>query len=93
MVDDELVTLAKQGSQDAWARLYALHAGRLLVWLGTLGTGDAAAAAEDVAAESWLVASQKIAVAPLSLRSFVTWSACRAVSSGTITEPEAIVPK
>jgi RNA polymerase sigma-70 factor (ECF subfamily) len=72
-VDDELVASAKQGSQDAWARLYTLHAGRLLVWVGTLATGDTAAAAEDVAAESWLVASQKISGFTGTTAEFAGW--------------------
>ena len=73
MLDDEVVTLAKEGSQDAWAQLYVLHAGRLLVWLGTLLTGDAASAAEDVAAETWLIASQKIAGFTGSSSEFAGW--------------------
>lgn len=72
-VDDELVSLAKRGSQDAWAQLYALHTGRLIVWLGTLATGDCASAAEDVAAESWLIASQKIACFTGSSSEFAGW--------------------
>jgi RNA polymerase sigma-70 factor (ECF subfamily) len=73
MDDDELVARAKEGSQDAWAQLYAQHAGRLLVWLGSLNTGDTAAAAEDVAAESWLIASQKIGGFTGSSSEFAGW--------------------
>ena len=58
--DDELVARAKTGSEAAWAELYLAHAGRLQVWLRTLATGDAALASEDVAAEAWLVAAEKI---------------------------------
>jgi len=58
--DDELVAAAKRGDPDAWRDLYRAHAGRLLLWLETRtrGLDDNA---DDLAAESWLVAAQKIA--------------------------------
>lgn len=71
--DDETVALAKSGDQAAWAALYAAHAGRLLVWLGTAGTGDPGAATEDVAAEAWLVAAQKIADFTGTSSDFAGW--------------------
>jgi RNA polymerase sigma-70 factor (ECF subfamily) len=58
--DDELVARAKRGDAEAWRALYRDHAGRLLVWLGTRPLGDAAVTAEDLAAETWLVAAEKI---------------------------------
>jgi RNA polymerase sigma-70 factor (ECF subfamily) len=58
--DDELVARAKRGDAEAWRALYRDHAGRLLVWLGTRPPGDAAVTAEDLAAEAWLVAADKI---------------------------------
>ncbi|MBZ5737380.1 RNA polymerase sigma factor [Nocardioides mangrovi] len=58
--DDEQVTRAKQGDAEAWRALYRAHAGRLLVWLGTRPTQDYAVAPEDLAAEAWLVAAQKV---------------------------------
>jgi RNA polymerase sigma-70 factor (ECF subfamily) len=58
--DDDLVAAAKSGDPDAWRELYRAHAGRLLLWLETRATGldDNP---DDLAAESWLVAAQKIA--------------------------------
>lgn len=50
---------ARRGDEQAWAELYRRHAGRLRVWLSTLLNGDAAAA-EDIAAESWLVAARRV---------------------------------
>lgn len=50
---------ARLGDEDAWAVLYRRHAGRLRVWLTTLSGGDPGAA-EDLAAESWLVAARRI---------------------------------
>lgn len=61
MNDDELVTRAKQGDPEAWRSLHRAHASRLVVWLGTRPTGDAGVAADDVAAEAWLVAASRIA--------------------------------
>lgn len=58
--DDDLVAAAKGGDPDAWRELYRAHAGRLLLWLETrAGVPDESA--DDLAAESWLVAAQKIA--------------------------------
>lgn len=50
---------ARRGDEDAWGDLYRSHAGRLRVWLTTLLGGDVATA-EDLAAESWLVAARRI---------------------------------
>jgi RNA polymerase sigma-70 factor, ECF subfamily len=58
--DDDLVTRAKRGDAEAWRALYRDHAGRLLVWLGTRPTSDTAVSADDLAAEAWLVAAEKI---------------------------------
>ena len=59
--DDELVQRAKRGDATAWRELYRAHAGRLVVWLRTRPSGDVAVAPEDLAAEAWLTAAQKIA--------------------------------
>ncbi len=59
--DDELVRRAKRGDSTAWRELYRAHAGRLVVWLRTRPSGDVAVAPEDLAAEAWLTAAQKIA--------------------------------
>jgi len=58
--DDDLVAAAKNGDPDAWRGLYRAHAGRLLLWLETRATG-LDESPDDLAAESWLVAAQKIA--------------------------------
>jgi RNA polymerase sigma-70 factor, ECF subfamily len=58
--DDEVVRRARAGDQDAWGQLYAAHAGRLVTWLRSLPTGDAASDCEDVAAEAWLTAARRI---------------------------------
>lgn len=57
--DDGLVAAAKSGDPDAWRELYRAHAGRLLLWLETRTTG-LEDSPDDLAAESWLVAAQKI---------------------------------
>lgn len=58
--DGPLVSAARAGDEDAWRELYALHARRLQVWLASLPAGDPSASPEDVAAEAWLTAAQKI---------------------------------
>jgi len=60
MSDDDLVARAKAGDGQAWRELYRAHAGRLVVWLGVRPSEDAAIAPEDLAAEAWLTAAQKI---------------------------------
>jgi RNA polymerase sigma-70 factor, ECF subfamily len=61
LADDETIAQAKQGDHAAWRALYTAHAGRLVVWLRSLPTGDAGVAAEDLASETWLTAAAKIA--------------------------------
>jgi RNA polymerase sigma-70 factor, ECF subfamily len=61
LADDEIVASAKTGDHEAWRALYRAHAGRLLVWLRSLPTGDAGISAEDLAAETWLTAATRIA--------------------------------
>lgn len=56
----DVVAKAREGDQAAWGDLYAANANRLLAWLRVLPTGDAASDREDVAAEAWLVAAQRI---------------------------------
>jgi RNA polymerase sigma-70 factor (ECF subfamily) len=58
--DDDVVSAAKAGDPAAWRELYAAHAGRLVLWLRTLPTGDVTTSAEDLAAEAWLTAAEKI---------------------------------
>lgn len=58
--DDALITRARAGDETAWAELYRDHASRLIVWLRSLPSGDAAAAPEDIAADAWLTAAQNL---------------------------------
>lgn len=61
MADDgHLVERARAGDAAAWASLYRAHAGRLVVWLDHVGPRDSAASAEDLAADAWLTAAEKI---------------------------------
>jgi RNA polymerase sigma-70 factor, ECF subfamily len=58
--DDEVVAAAKRGDHGAWRDLYRAHAGRLLVWLETRSGSDSAVSAEDLVAETWLVAARRV---------------------------------
>ena len=71
--DDDLIRRAKQGDAHAWRELYRAHAGRLLVWLRTRPSGDAAVSQDDVAAEAWLTASEKIAQFHGTADEFAGW--------------------
>lgn len=71
--DDELITRAKTGDAAAWRELYRAHAGRLVAWLGARHTGDVAVAPEDLAAESWLTAAQKISEFTGTSDEFAGW--------------------
>ncbi|MCL8025549.1 RNA polymerase sigma factor [Nocardioides bruguierae] len=55
-----LVDQAAAGDPSAWRELYRRHHGRLVVWLASRPTGDAAVAAEDIAADAWLTAARSI---------------------------------
>ena len=57
----DLVERARVGDADAWRDLYESLTGRLLVWLRTRPSGDCAISAEDLVAETWLVAAQRVA--------------------------------
>jgi RNA polymerase sigma-70 factor (ECF subfamily) len=57
----------------AWRDLYTAHAGRMLVWLRTLPSGDAGVAPEDLAADTWLTAATKIADFRGSSSDFAGW--------------------
>lgn len=59
--DDETIAAAKNGDPEAWRALYTAHAGRLLVWLRNLPSGDAGISAEDLASDTWLTAASRIA--------------------------------
>ena len=58
--DDDVISRAKAGDPDAWRDLYRDHAGRLLVWLRSLPSGDSAHGPDDIAAEAWLTAASRI---------------------------------
>lgn len=72
-LDDDLVARAKRGDAEAWRALYREHAGRLLVWLSTRPSGDGAVTADDVAAEAWLTAAEKIAGFTGTSSQFAGW--------------------
>jgi RNA polymerase sigma-70 factor (ECF subfamily) len=57
----------------AWRDLYTAYAGRLLVWLRTLPSGDAGVAPEDLASDTWLTAASKIADFRGSSSDFAGW--------------------
>lgn len=71
--DDELISRAKQGDSEAWRELYRAHAGRLIVWLGTRPSRDAAVQSEDIAAEAWLTSAGKIAEFRGTSEEFAGW--------------------
>lgn len=71
--DDELISRAKQGDSEAWRELYQAHAGRLVVWLGTRPSRDAAVQSEDLAAEAWLTSAGKIAEFEGTSEEFAGW--------------------
>jgi RNA polymerase sigma-70 factor (ECF subfamily) len=71
--DDEVVSRAKRGDTGAWRALYRTHAGRLLVWLSTRPTGDSAVGADDLAAEAWLVAAERIHTFTGTSEEFAGW--------------------
>ena len=73
MTDDDLIARAKQGDPDAWRVLYRTHAGRLVMWLSTRPSGDSAASPEDIAADAWLVAAQKVADFHGTTSAFAGW--------------------
>ncbi len=71
--DDDLVHAAKQGEPQAWRQLYRAHAGRLVAWLGARPAADAAYDPEDIAAEAWLTAAEKIASFTGTSDEFAGW--------------------
>lgn len=73
MPDDDLVRAAKAGDPDAWRELYRDHAGRLVVWLSTRGQADGLAGAEDVAADAWVVAAEKMHAFEGTADEFAGW--------------------
>ncbi len=103
--DDELISRARQGDESAWSQLYAAHAGRLVVWLRTMPSGDAACTPEDLAADAWLTAAHSLAKFTGTSDDFAGWlfsiarnvannrrrtSARRATSPHSTTEPDGV---
>jgi len=70
---DDVVARAKSGDEAAWRDLYDANAGRLLLWLRSRPSGDAAVAFDDVAAEAWLTAAQRIADFSGNSSDFAGW--------------------
>lgn len=60
MGNDDVITRAKAGDQEAWRQLYRLHASRLLALLQLLPNNDAALTPDDIAAEAWVIAADKL---------------------------------
>jgi RNA polymerase sigma-70 factor (ECF subfamily) len=73
VADDETIASAKNGDHAAWRALYTAHAGRLLVWLRTLPSGDPGVGPEDLASEAWLTAARRIADFRGSSDDFAGW--------------------
>lgn len=71
--DDPTVAAAKAGDPDAWRELYRAHAGRLLLWLESRAPADSAVSADDLAAETWLVAASRIREYTGSSSDFAGW--------------------
>jgi RNA polymerase sigma-70 factor (ECF subfamily) len=71
--DDELIERARMGDASAWRELYESLSGRLVLWLRTRPSGDPAAAPEDIAAEAWLVAADKLADFRGNVNDFAGW--------------------
>lgn len=71
--DDDVIRRARQGDESAWAELYRQHAGRLVLWLRTIPSGDASQAAEDIAADAWLTAAQRLATFAGNADDFAGW--------------------
>lgn len=68
-----VVDEARAGDPEAWRTLYDAYAGRLVVWLRTLATGDVAASADDMAAEVWLTAARRIGSFRGDEQAFAGW--------------------
>ena len=71
--DDDTIVRAKTGDNAAWRELYEAHHGRLKVWLRSRPCHDVIAAHDDIAADAWLTAAQKIADFAGTSSDFAGW--------------------
>jgi len=71
--EPDLVERARVGDPEAWRELYESLTGRLAVWLRTRPSGDSAVSAEDLVAETWLVAAQRLVHFTGSHDDFAAW--------------------
>ena len=72
-IDDDVVRAAKDGDPAAWRALYDAIAGRLVGWLRSQQTADAAVDADDIASEAWLAAARRIGEFTGSADDFAGW--------------------
>lgn len=72
-MSDDVIRRARDGDPDAWRELYETITGRLVVWLRARPSGDTAAAPEDLAADAWLVAAERIADFDGTVDQFAAW--------------------
>jgi RNA polymerase sigma-70 factor (ECF subfamily) len=71
--DDDVVSAAKAGNPEAWRALYTTIDGRLVGWLRSQQTGDAAFDADDIASETWTTAARRIADFSGTVDGFAGW--------------------
>ena len=71
--DDDVIRAAKSGDPAAWRALYDKIAGRLVGWLRSQQSADAALDADDVASEAWLAAARRIGEFTGSADDFAGW--------------------
>jgi RNA polymerase sigma-70 factor, ECF subfamily len=71
--DDAVIRAAKAGDPLAWRSLYADVDGRLVGWLRSQQSSDAAIDADDVASEAWMTAARRIAEFSGTADDFAGW--------------------
>ena len=71
--EPDLVERAREGDPEAWRELYESLTGRLAVWLRTRPSGDSAVSAEDLVAETWLIAAQRLVSFTGGRDDFAAW--------------------
>lgn len=70
---DDVIARAKAGDHDAWRELYLLHASRLVALLRLVTSGDSVHDHEDLAAQAWLTAADRIATFEGTADAFGGW--------------------